>query len=131
MISTAIYTMLYADSKVKGKVSTRIYPNRAVQDAAMPYLVYSQVTKLPADSKDSGTGFDKYRIQVDVVDDSYTACELLAYDVRAAMDRVTGTFDTLIVLQTVYVDENESPQLDDEGSTKVYMRSVDFMIIAK
>ncbi len=131
MISTAIYTILYADSDIQGQVSNRIYPNRAAQGAAMPYLVYSVVSKLPTDSKDDGVGFDRHRIQVDVVDDSYTNVELIASYLRTALDRVTGVYDETEILQSVYdneVDINENLQ---ESSEQIYHKAVDFMIITK
>jgi len=131
VISTAIYSILYADSNIQGQVSNRIYPNRAVQGAAMPYLVYSIVSKLPTDSKDDGVGFDKHRIQIDVIDDNYTNVELIASYLRTALDRVTGVYDETEILQTVYDDEVDVFEDLQENSEQIYHKAVDFMIIAK
>ena len=131
MISQAIYEILYADASVKGVVSNRIYPNTAQQGDVLPYIVYTKVSKLPTDVKDSGTGFDKTRIQVDCYHTTYANCEVLAGYVRTAMDRVKGSYGSMTILQIVFLDENDMPLVFQEDSDKVYQIAVDFMIITK
>ena len=104
MISQAIYNILTNDAPVFAVVGTKIFPNMATQRTDFPYIVYSVIGKVPTDSKDSGLGFDRYRIQVDCVDESYTDAETLASLVRTALDRKTGSYGSMVILQIVYDD---------------------------
>ena len=131
MISQAIYNILNSNASVAGVVGTRIYPNTAQQGDALPYIVYRKISKLPTDVKDSGTGFDKTRIQIDCFHTTYANCEVLAGYVRSAMDRVKGSYGSMTILQTVYEDENDVLLGFQEDSDKVYQIAVDFLMITK
>lgn len=131
MISQAIYGILSVDSVLSQSISTRIYPNRAVQNSAMPYIVYNIVSKVPTDTKSGGTGFDKYRVQIDIVDDSYTDVETIAARVRVCLDRQSGYIDSFYIYTMVYENETDMPPFEDEGATKIYQKSMDFLVIAR
>ena len=131
MISTAIYSLLYADTSIRQLVYTRIYPEKAAQGDAMPYIVYSQISQTPTDSKTNGTGFDRYRVQVTAVAESYTTCETLGGLIRTALDRKTGTYGSLVVTQIVYEDTNDIPFGLQEDSIQLYGRAVDFIVTTK
>jgi hypothetical protein len=131
MISTAVYYILANDATVASKVSNRIYPNKAVQSSAMPYIIYSVVSKVPTDSKDNGTGFDRNRVQIDIVDDSYTNNELLASYVRTALDGKKGVYGGTTILQSIYDNEVDVNANFTEDSEQIYHKAVDFIIITK
>lgn len=131
MISQAIYNILTNDAPVFAVVGTKIFPNMATQRTDFPYIVYSVVSKVPTDSKDSGLGFDRYRIQVDCVDESYTDVETLASLVRTALDRKTGSYGSMVILQIVYDDTVDVHNEFQEDSQQVYQKAVDFLIITK
>ena len=131
MISQAIYSLLTGDTPVSNVVGTKVFPNVATQGTAFPYITYSVVSKVPTDSKDNGTGFDKYRVQVNCISSSYTDMEVLAGYVRTALDRKTGTYGSMTILQIVYDDETDVHDDFQEDSKQVYQKAVDFLIITK
>ena len=133
MLSQAIYTILAADSDVAGVVGTKIFPSQAKQGQAYPMLVYHLISNSPTDSKDSGTGFDRKRVQVDCLTDTYTSCEVLAGYVRTAMDRAKNeeTVSSVLIKLILYegeVDLNEFAA-SVASDTEVFHRAVDFTII--
>jgi hypothetical protein len=131
MISTAIYSILHGNAPVLAVVSNRIFPNMATQGADHPYIVYSVVSKTPTDSKTNGTGFDRYRVQVDCVSDSYTDVEDLAVKVRTALDRVTGIYGGTTITQITYENTVDVHDEFSEDSQQIFQKAVDFMIITK
>ena len=131
MISTAIYSILHTNAAVLAVVGNRIYPNMATQTAQHPYIVYSVVSKVPTDSKDSGTGFDRYRVQVDCVGNNFSDIESLATKVRTALDRKTGSHGSMTIIQITYENTVDVHDEFSEDSSQIYQKAVDFMIITK
>jgi hypothetical protein len=78
--------MLLNDSDVSTVVGTRIYPERAPEGAAAPFIVYSVISNQPSDSK-NGTPIDEAQLEVFSVASTYADTNSLADFVRSALDR--------------------------------------------
>ena len=133
MIGKVVYNILYNDASVQAVVGTRIYPGQANEGAVYPHLVYHLVSNAPGDHKDSGTEFDRKRVQVDCLTEDYDDCEDLADKVRTALDRAKDeqTTEGVLVKTILYqgeVDLNEYAASVGADS-EVFHRAVDFIII--
>ena len=88
-VGLAIRALLLDASDVTA-ITNRIYPELAVEGAAVPYIVYSVVSNSPSDSK-RGTPVDEADVEIFSVASTYSAANDLADKVRAALDRKSKT----------------------------------------
>lgn len=90
-IQALLYTRLSGFAGLTALVAGRIYPNRAPQDAARPYVTYRLVsdTRPPAMNRDSGVA--RARFQFDAFADEtaggYDAADAIRVQVSAALKR--------------------------------------------
>ena len=133
MLSQAIYTILAADSDVAGVVGTKIFPSQAQAGKAYPMIVYHLISTAPSDTKDSGTEFDRRRVQVDCLAETYTDCEVLAGYVRTALDRSKNeeTVSSVLIKLILFESEVDLNELAASvgADTEVFHRAVDFTFI--
>ena len=80
-----------AVTAIVGSSPKRIFPTRAPQDQADPYIVYGQIGTVPADTKDGVSGFDKVDYDVTCYHKDVTALQTLVDAVRTALDFKTET----------------------------------------
>lgn len=104
-VGKAIYYLLTNSTDVTDIVSTRVYPEIAEQNAALPYVVYNISNNEPTDTKHDVSQLDTAQIEVNVYSESYTECIDLAVAVRAALDRVKGTYAGVDVQSIQYLNE--------------------------
>jgi hypothetical protein len=105
IVGKAIYYLLTNATGVTDIVSTRVYPEVAQQDAALPYIVYNVTNNEPTDTKPEPSKLDTAQVEVNIYSDSYTEAIDLAVAVRAALDRVKGTYNGVNVQSIQYLNE--------------------------
>jgi len=105
IVGKAIYYLLTNATDVTDVVSTRIYPEIAQQDADLPYIVYAIANNEPTDTKPEPSKLDTAQVEVNIYSDSYTQAIDLAVAVRAALDRVKGTYNGVNVQSIQYLNE--------------------------
>ena len=105
IVGKAIYYLLTNATGVTDIVSTRVYPEVAQQDAALPYIVYNVTNNEPTDTKPEPSKLDTAQVEVNVYSNSYTEAIDLAVAVRAALDRVKGTYNGVNVQSIQYLNE--------------------------
>jgi len=105
IVGKAIYYLLTNATGVTDIVSTRVYPEVAQQDAALPYIVYNVANNEPTDTKPEPSKLDTAQVEVNIYSDSYTEAIDLAVAVRAALDRVKGTYNGVNVQSIQYLNE--------------------------
>ena len=124
-IGLAIYNILANDSDVAAIVSTRIYPNVAKQSTTFPFLVYQTTGIDPNDTKDGVSTVDGNSFEVLCFADTYTEAVDLAQKVRVALDRKSGTYNTIEVQSIQY--EGSSEHFDVKGDNRgIYVQSLSF-----
>ncbi len=124
MIGPVIYSILSNAQAVATICSNRIYPRTAAQSAALPYVVYNQISRVPNANKDRSKQVETYRMQVDCYAATYDQATALADAVNDALSFYSGTVGTTKV--DIIVFENENDVYDQE--TDVQRKSQDFMI---
>ena len=124
-IGLAIYNILANDSDVTDITSTRIYPNVAKQSTTFPFLVYQTTGIDPNDTKDGVSTVDGNSFEVLCFADTYTEAVDLAQKVRVALDRKSGTYNTIEVQSIQY--EGSSEHFDVKGDNRgIYVQSLSF-----
>ena len=105
IVGKAIYYLLTNATDVTDVVGTRIYPEVAQQDADLPYIVYNVTNNEPTDTKPEPSKLDTAQVEVNIYSDSYRVAIDLAVAVRAALDRVKGTYAGVDVQSIQYLNE--------------------------
>ena len=122
IVGKAIYHLLTNATDVTDIVSTRIYPEIAQQDADLPYIVYNVANNEPTDTKPEPSKLDTAQVEVNIYAESYTDCIDLAVAVRAALDRVKGTYNGVNVQSIQYQNEI----IDFDEPQRAYNISADY-----
>lgn len=91
MIEEALRLLLTGDSGVAAIVGARVFPGRADESAARPYIVYSRVTASRVRSTDGASGLAQPQFQVDCYAEKYLTAITLAARVRTLLENYRGT----------------------------------------
>ena len=121
-VGKAIYYLLTNSTDIAAIVSTRVFPEIAQQDALLPYVVYNVTNNEPSDTKAEPSELDTANVEVNCFSTSYTESIDLAVAVRAALDRVTGTYNSVNVQSIAYMNET----LNFEEAQRAYLVSSDY-----
>jgi hypothetical protein len=100
----AVYGILSANSGVTDLVGTRIFPEIAEQEAATPFIIYQLQSVAPEDTHDGPSKLDEVRFEFLCYADTYNEAADLGEKVRAALDRVKGTFNSVNVESVQFND---------------------------
>lgn len=129
-VGAALMRILTTNSDVTGMVSARLYPERAPEGAAAPFIVYSIVSNQPSDSK-NGTPIDEAQVEVFSVASTYADTNKLADFVRAAVDRQST--EVLVDSEYVKVESiqytNEVTEVDTDKNLYVAVQDYTIRII--
>ena len=110
----AIYYLLSNATSVTDICGTRIYPELAEQEAPTPFVVYEVISVDPDDTNDGPAKLDEVTIDITAVADVYDTCSDLASAIRAAIDRIRGTYNGVNVDSVQYsttdTDVMDSPR---------------------
>lgn len=106
---------------------TKIFPELAPPNIDAPYVVYSVVSNSPSETKNKNGNIDVASIEVYGFQDTYNKAVDLGVSVRAALDRKTGTYNTIEIQSTNYVNE----QMDVNEARKLWAAIQDYSIRIK
>jgi len=110
----AIYYLLSNATSVTDICGTRIYPELAEQEAPTPFVVYEVISVDPDDTNDGPAKLDEVTVDITAVADVYDTCADLASAIRAAIDRIRGTYNGVNVDSVQYnttdTDVMDSPR---------------------
>ena len=126
-VGKAIYNILSSDTAIAAIVGTNIFPELAPPAIDAPYIVYSVVSNSPSDTKNANGDIDVANIEVYGFQDTYNKAVDLGVSVRAALDRKTGTYNTIQIQSTNYVNE----QMDVNEARKLWAAIQDYSIRIK
>jgi len=115
----AVYGILSANSGVTDIVGTNIFPEIAEQETAVPFIVYQLQSVDPDDTHDGPSKLDEVRFEFLCYADSYNAAADLGVAVRAALDRVSGTYNGVHVESVQFNDVDVNIEYDPRRYSKV------------
>ena len=90
-VGKAIYYLLSNYTDLTDIVGTRIFPEVAEQDSALPFVIYSVISNEPSDTHEGPSKLDIAQVDVVMYNTDYSGLVDMGVAVRAALDRVTGT----------------------------------------
>lgn len=88
-LAEAIYAALSADAGVIALVVDRIYPGRAPQGVALPYVVYFMVASVPDQTHGETSQLDNTLAQFSCYAETYAQARDLRQAVRATLENQT------------------------------------------
>ncbi len=115
----AVYGILSANTGVTDIVGTRIFPEIAEQEAVTPFVVYQLLSVDPEDTHDGPSKLDEVRFEFLCYADSYNAAADLGVAVRAALDRVSGTYNGVNVESVQFNDVDVEIEYDPRRYSQV------------
>ncbi len=124
-IGLAIYNILANDSDVSALVSNRIFPNVAAQKTTFPFIVYQTTGVDPNDTKDGVSTVDGNSFMVLCYADSYSVVSNLSQEVRIALDRAKGTYNSVEVQTIQFTGYDEDFEIEGDGQG-VYVQTLSF-----
>ena len=90
-LSTAIYTLLRANSDVLTTFADRIFPVAAPPGASLPCLTYTVTSHAQDETKNDYDAFDTINVRIGVYATTYANCETYHNYVYTALQGYTGT----------------------------------------
>lgn len=125
-IEEALVTRLAAVSAVTTLVGSRVYPLRAPEGVAQPFLVYQRVAAPPRETAfGTDPGIARPRFQLVAWATSYATAKAVATAVRQALQRYRGTVGGVEILD-IFVEFDEDLH-DDE--VHLFGALTDFSVI--
>ena len=121
-VGKAIFDLLLGDADLRAIVNNRIFPEVAQQDADLPYVVYNISSNEPSDTKREPSKLDTAQVEVNLYSTSYSECIDMATHVRAALDRVRGTYSGVNVQSIQYLGE----VIDFDEAQRTYNITADY-----
>jgi hypothetical protein len=118
-IGKAIYGILSGTTAVSDIVGTKIFPEIAEQETAVPFVVYQVQSVQPEDTHDGPSKLDEVRVEVLCYDDAYNGAADLASAVRGALDRVRGTYNGVNVESVQFNDVDFEIEYDPRRYSQV------------
>jgi len=115
----AVYGILSANSGVTDIVGTNIFPEIAEQETAVPFIVYQLQNVAPEDTHDGPSKLDEVQFEFLCYADSYNAAADLGVAVRAALDRVSGTYNGVHVESVQFNDVDVEIEYDPRRYSQV------------
>jgi hypothetical protein len=115
----AVYGILSANSGVTDIVGTRIFPEIAEQEAVTPFVIYQLQSVAPEDTHDGPSKLDEVRFEFLCYADSYNEAADLGVAVRAALDRVSGTYNGVNVESVQFNDVDVEIEYDPRRYSQV------------
>tara|TARA_R100001443_G_scaffold77834_1_gene85050 strand:- start:4499 stop:5305 length:807 start_codon:yes stop_codon:yes gene_type:complete len=112
---------------IKEMVVTKIFPEIAPTGINAPYIVYSVVSNQPSESKEDNGAIDTASVEVYSFQDTYNKAIDLGVDVRAALKRVNGTYNTIDIQSIDYTNE----QMDVNEKRDLWASIQDYEIRVK
>lgn len=116
-IEAAVYSILTADSTLAALVGTRVYPQVAPQDVALPYVAYERISTSRVYSHSPGVSqLARARFQFTAGSTSYSDVRAVVNAVRGALDAYSGTAAGVQIY--VALSQNEFGTFSDDGDLR-------------
>ena len=115
----ALYGILATDAGVLSVASNRIFPEIAAQGSELPLVVYKFSNLVPSDTKSGVSTLDSESYVIVAIAKSYTVSTDLSYKIRTALDRYSGTVNSVEVQSIEFTGYDSDYDADNAVYTTV------------
>lgn len=116
-MKSGLVSLLSAEATVTAICATRIYVNRAPQNAVFPHLVITQMGSEENGTLDGGSGQLRFLdFDIDCKAKSSVSAEALANAVRVYLDDYSGTAGSFTIGAVLMNDESDDYEPPQDGS---------------
>ena len=112
--SKVFYSLLSGNAPTTGVVGAKIFPQQAPQQSTFPFIVITQVSNVPTNTKSGVSTMDTMRVQVTMIHNSQALLDTLGGYVRTALDFVNNT--TIEGVKVQYITYQGEADAFDEGA---------------
>jgi len=123
----AIYNILINDTDVEALVSGRVFPNVTKTGTTFPFIIYDISGDSPGDTKDGVSTLDSVSVMVSGYSKTYSEASDLALAIRTALDRLSGTYNGIII-QSIQFQGYDDLFDDDSGDEGIYRKALNFKV---
>ena len=88
-LNSFIFSTLSADAGLSALVGNRIYPLVAADATEPPYIIFSRVATVPAESHEAPSGLDVTTVQFSCFAKKFSTASAIADALRAALEQAT------------------------------------------
>lgn len=131
-LGEALYYRLSNYAGLIALTGTRIYPNVAPQDAALPRVTYWTVGTVPNHAMSGDIDELETHLQIDVWAVSQSDCDTVTAQVKLALRDYSGTItsgaDTLVIDWIYYQNELDIVAEDDIKRRTLYHKAIEFTV---
>lgn len=124
----AIYNILANDTPVTNVFGTQIYPQKVDEAATYPLCIVTNVAIDPFTTQIGASAVDRFRVQVDHIADKYDDCVTGYEATRAALERTTGTYNTVQVMDIFFLTSFDTLM---DGETKKTGITSEYYVLIK
>lgn len=115
----ALYGILATDAGVLSVASNRIFPEIAAQGSELPLVVYRFSNLVPSDTKSGVSTLDSESYVIVAIAKSYTVSTDLSDKIRTALDRYSGTVNSVEVQSIEFTGYDSDYDADNAVYTTV------------
>lgn len=126
MIGPSLYTLLSGHAPLTDLVGSQIYPVRAPQEKENPMVIFGVTSTEPQESKTLTSREDWYQAELVIYADDYDLSVQIAEEVRAALDKQSGTIASKAISDIVFRDYEDGW----EEQRECYAPIIKFLVIA-
>lgn len=129
-MKAGLVSLLSAEATVTAICGTRIYVNRAPQNATFPHLIITQMRSEENGTLDGGSGQLRFLdFDIDCKAKSSVVAESLANAVRVYLDDYSGTAGSFTIGAVLMNDESDDYEPPQDGSdVGVFVVTLDLTI---
>ena len=128
-IESAIYSHLTGTTDLVSQVGTRIYPNRAPQDAAIPFISYRRISTTNQHDLDGALGMTRPTFEFSIVGTSYSTVKTISNLLRTHLDGYQGVLQTIGVRSITHIGTNDDYLAPtDGGDVGLHLVESDFQV---
>jgi hypothetical protein len=109
-----IFATIVADSATAALVARRVYPDQASQGAALPYIIYQQVSLTGSYNLAGADGTRSVRVQFDAYSADIAECDALANRLLALFDGKKQTLAGRTEVLGCFIEGADSSYEDGE-----------------
>jgi len=114
-LEEALYSRLSGFAALTNLVGLRIYPLEAPQDSPRPHVVYTRDITETISAFGSDTGNVKVVMEISAWATTYDSALAICKQIKAALQRWSGTYDSVVIQDTFIDTEFQDFESDTAG----------------